>query len=164
MPKSVSYSLIRSDSPQSNQTQNPTFKNEIQIVAYKPQSKNAQIKNGGRNPVETFVESTPAQGFSFNFLLKAKKYLKNNSLVSDASVFMYENQESQRYEYVDRVVALYDFQSTTPETLGFQKDAVINILEKNGDWWLGELNGRCGILPYNYVQSVKKGKYRLEIL
>ena len=58
--------------------------------------------------------------------------------------------------YVDQVVALYDFQSTTPETIGFQKDSVINIIEKSGDWWLGELNGKIGLLPYNYVQSLTK--------
>jgi len=58
--------------------------------------------------------------------------------------------------YVDQVVALYDFQSTTPETIGFQKDSIINIIEKSGDWWLGELNGKIGLLPYNYVQSIAK--------
>lgn len=59
--------------------------------------------------------------------------------------------------YVDQVIALYDFQSTTPETIGFQKDSIINIIEKSGDWWLGELNGKIGLLPYNYVQSLSKG-------
>ncbi len=83
-------------------------------------------------------------------------------LKASDSIFLYENQESQKLEYIDQVIALYDFSSTTQETLGFQKDAIINILEKNGDWWLGELNGRCGILPYNYVQSIKKGKFRRE--
>lgn len=58
--------------------------------------------------------------------------------------------------YIDQVVALYDFQSTTPETIGFQKDSIINIIEKSGDWWLGELNGKIGLLPYNYVQSITK--------
>jgi hypothetical protein len=72
---------------------------------------------------------------------------------------LYENQDSQKVELIDQVVALYDFQSTTQETLGFHKDAIINILEKNGDWWLGELNGQRGLLPYNYVQSTKKGNY-----
>jgi hypothetical protein len=52
------------------------------------------------------------------------------------------------------VVALYDFQPTTPETIGFAKDAIINILEKSGDWWVGEYQGKTGLLPYNYVQSI----------
>jgi hypothetical protein len=55
---------------------------------------------------------------------------------------------------IDQVQALYDFQSSTPETISFSKDAVINILEKSGDWWLGELNGKIGLLPFNYVQSI----------
>ena len=57
---------------------------------------------------------------------------------------------------IDQVIALYDFQSTTPETISFNKDAIINILEKSGDWWLGEYNGKIGLLPYNYVQSILK--------
>ena len=57
---------------------------------------------------------------------------------------------------IDRVIALYDFQSTTPETIGFPKDAIINIIEKSGDWWLGEYNGKMGLLPFNYVQSTQK--------
>ena len=55
---------------------------------------------------------------------------------------------------IDQVVALYDFQATTKETIGFPKDAVINILEKSGEWWLGEYQGNIGLLPYNYVQSL----------
>jgi len=57
---------------------------------------------------------------------------------------------------IDQVIALYDFASTTPETIGFSKDTVINIIEKSGDWWLGEFNGKMGLLPYNYVQSIMK--------
>ncbi|RNA38129.1 intersectin-1 isoform X7 [Brachionus plicatilis] len=57
---------------------------------------------------------------------------------------------------IDRVVALYDFAPQTPEAIGFPKDAIINILEKSGDWWLGEYNGKIGILPYNYVQSMSQ--------
>lgn len=55
---------------------------------------------------------------------------------------------------IDRVIALYDFNPTTSEAIGFPKDAIINILEKSGDWWYGEYNGKIGILPYNYVQSL----------
>lgn len=57
---------------------------------------------------------------------------------------------------IDQVVALYDFQTTTPGTIGFPKDAIINILEKSSDWWLGEYNGNVGLLPNNYVESIKK--------
>ena len=57
---------------------------------------------------------------------------------------------------IDQVIALYDFKSTTPETISFNKDAIINIVEKSGDWWMGEYNGKIGILPYNYVQSISK--------
>lgn len=63
---------------------------------------------------------------------------------------------------IDRVIALYDFVPQTPEAIGFPKDAIISILDKTGDWWLGEYNGKIGILPYNYVQSLSpaNGKFR----
>ena len=62
---------------------------------------------------------------------------------------------------IDQVVALYDFQTTTPGTIGFPKDAIINILEKSSDWWLGEYNGSVGLLPNNYVESIKKSNRKL---
>ena len=54
---------------------------------------------------------------------------------------------------IDRVVVLYNFTSTSPEIINFPKDAIINIFEKAGSWWLGEFNGKMGLLPYNYVRS-----------
>ena len=56
--------------------------------------------------------------------------------------------------YIDQVVALYDFQSTQPETISFPREAVINIIEKTSDWWLGEYQGKIGLLPNNYVKSI----------
>lgn len=66
----------------------------------------------------------------------------------------HEQQASPPAQVIDRVVALYDFDPTTPEAIGFPKDAIINILDKSGDWWYGEYNGKIGILPFNYVQSI----------
>jgi drebrin-like protein len=49
---------------------------------------------------------------------------------------------------------LYDFQANTKEAISFPKDAIIDIIQKDGDWWVGEYNGQSGLLPYNYVQSI----------
>ena len=55
----------------------------------------------------------------------------------------------------EQVVALFDFQSQQSDELGFVKGNVIDILSKDhADWWLGELNGKTGIFPANFV-----GKY-----
>lgn len=51
-----------------------------------------------------------------------------------------------------RAVALYDFNAQETNELGFKVNDVITILTMNGDWWEGELNGRKGLLPNNYVK------------
>ncbi|KAF8938465.1 hypothetical protein EDD21DRAFT_371733 [Dissophora ornata] len=60
---------------------------------------------------------------------------------------------------VKRVRALYDFEPTENGELGFQKDDIIVVLATSyQDWWKGELYGRQGIFPVNYVEEVKEGE------
>ncbi|KAI1321600.1 ESCRT-0 subunit protein hse1 [Mortierella claussenii] len=59
---------------------------------------------------------------------------------------------------VKRVRALYDFEPTESGELGFQKDDIITVLATSyQDWWKGELFGRQGIFPVNYVEEIKEG-------
>ncbi|KAF2214154.1 hypothetical protein CERZMDRAFT_38084 [Cercospora zeae-maydis SCOH1-5] len=53
------------------------------------------------------------------------------------------------------VTALYDFEGQTPEDLPFREGDRIKVIKKTGstdDWWEGEVNGRKGSFPANYVQ------------
>ncbi|KAF9917078.1 ESCRT-0 subunit protein hse1 [Linnemannia zychae] len=60
---------------------------------------------------------------------------------------------------VKRVRALYDFEPTESGELGFQKDDIIVVLATSyQDWWKGELYGRQGIFPVNYVEEIKEGE------
>ncbi|KAG0344724.1 ESCRT-0 subunit protein hse1 [Podila humilis] len=60
---------------------------------------------------------------------------------------------------VKRVRALYDFEPTESGELGFQKDDIIVVLATSyQDWWKGELFGRQGIFPVNYVEEIKEGQ------
>jgi len=47
--------------------------------------------------------------------------------------------------------AIYDFNATEANELSFKAGDQIKILEQQGNWWKGEINGRTGILPSNYV-------------
>jgi myosin-1 len=50
--------------------------------------------------------------------------------------------------------ALYPYTGTTPEELSFQENDMIAILKKDpGGWWEGELRGKRGWIPANYVQE-----------
>jgi len=52
-----------------------------------------------------------------------------------------------------RVRALHKFEPTAEEDLGFEKGDIITIVGRDigADWWDGQLNGRTGIIPSNFV-------------
>ena len=53
---------------------------------------------------------------------------------------------------VTRVRALYTFEPTEPGEMAFEKGEVIKVVDRGyQDWWRGQLKGRTGIFPVNYV-------------
>ncbi|XP_067673962.1 intersectin-1-like isoform X2 [Haliotis asinina] len=53
---------------------------------------------------------------------------------------------------VEKVIALYPYAAQNADELTFQKEDVITVLNKdNPDWWQGDLNGKTGVFPANYV-------------
>lgn len=53
---------------------------------------------------------------------------------------------------VTRVRALHTFEPTEPGELAFEKGDVIKVVDRGyKDWWRGQLKGRTGIFPVNYV-------------
>lgn len=53
---------------------------------------------------------------------------------------------------VTRVRALHTFEPTEPGELGFDKGDIIKVVDRGyKDWWRGQLKGRTGIFPVNYV-------------
>ncbi|KAI8811057.1 hypothetical protein BJ742DRAFT_798073 [Cladochytrium replicatum] len=54
-----------------------------------------------------------------------------------------------------KVKALYDFTASDKSELSFKAGDVIRITQSSDpDWWDGELNGRTGSLPKNYVERL----------
>ena len=41
-------------------------------------------------------------------------------------------------------VALYPYHGTQDDHLSFGKNDVINVLQKEDPWWMGEFNGQVG--------------------
>lgn len=111
------------------------------------QSSKQQTQNNS-NPTSPTTTKNPPRVESESNKTAAASSPTNSDASASTSV------AAQPYVVIDKVIALYDFNPTTPEAIGFPKDAVINILDKSGDWWYGEYNGKSGILPYNYVQSI----------
>ena len=55
---------------------------------------------------------------------------------------------------VTRVRALHSFEPTDAGELAFERGDVIKVVDRGyKDWWRGQLRGRTGIFPVNYVVS-----------
>ncbi|KAJ3758595.1 hypothetical protein EV360DRAFT_21939, partial [Lentinula raphanica] len=53
----------------------------------------------------------------------------------------------------NRVRALHPFTPTEPGELAFNAGDIITVVDRNyKDWWRGQLRGRTGIFPVNYVE------------
>ena len=55
---------------------------------------------------------------------------------------------------VTRVRALHHFEPTELGELAFEKGDIIKVVDRSfKDWWRGQLKGKTGIFPVNYVVS-----------
>lgn len=56
---------------------------------------------------------------------------------------------------ITRVRALHAFEPTVAGELGFEKGDIIKVTDRAYEnWWRGQLRGRTGIFPVNYVVCV----------
>ncbi|XP_076736044.1 abl interactor 2 isoform X6 [Maylandia zebra] len=57
--------------------------------------------------------------------------------------------------YLEKVVAIYDYSRDKEDELSFQEGAIIYVIKKNDDGWFeGVMNGTTGLFPGNYVESI----------
>ncbi|XP_033494586.1 abl interactor 1a isoform X9 [Epinephelus lanceolatus] len=57
--------------------------------------------------------------------------------------------------YVEKVVAIYDYTKDKDDELSFMEGAIIYVIKKNDDGWFeGVSNGITGLFPGNYVESI----------
>ena len=51
--------------------------------------------------------------------------------------------------------AIYPYTGSQDDELSFEAGDVINIVNQDkDDWWSGELNGKTGVFPANYVEPM----------
>ena len=51
-------------------------------------------------------------------------------------------------------IALYDFEAQQDGDLTIKKGDRVKLLDKGKGWWKGELDGKVGLFPHNYVKLV----------
>lgn len=57
--------------------------------------------------------------------------------------------------YIEKAVALYDYEAEKPDELTLRENCVVYVLRKNEDGWFeGVLDGCTGLFPGNYVQAI----------
>lgn len=64
--------------------------------------------------------------------------------------------KEEHYEENRYVIGLYEFRASSNDELPFHKGDKIKVIsppEDRNDWKMGELNGRQGQFPYNYVKE-----------
>ena len=54
----------------------------------------------------------------------------------------------------DTYKANYTFNSEEEGDLSFAEGDIIKVIKKDGEWWLGELDGRKGLFPSTYVSAI----------
>lgn len=55
--------------------------------------------------------------------------------------------------YIEKVVAVYDYVATREDELSFSENSVIYVINKNEDGWNeGVMDGITGLFPGNYVE------------
>jgi len=63
--------------------------------------------------------------------------------------------EGNTLKFIEKVVAIYDYEADKEDELTFLENAVIHVIKKNDDgWWEGVLNGVRGLFPGNYVEPL----------
>lgn len=83
--------------------------------------------------------------------------------LSDTNFVQYSHidDNTTKEDYVPRksqqeqVIALYDFNGIEEDDLKFKKGDLLNVISKTKssfDWWTGELQGKKGLFPANYVK------------
>ena len=79
---------------------------------------------------------------------------QNEGLASVGSPNAQEAPGSQRGEMQTVLVrALFEYQGTTETELDLRENDVVTVLKQDrSGWWQGEVDGRIGWFPFNYVQ------------
>ncbi|CAF1464097.1 unnamed protein product [Adineta steineri] len=66
-----------------------------------------------------------------------------------------KNEVSNDIDNADIYEAVYAYEATDASDLSFDIGDRIIVLERDGDWWTGQIGDRKGAFPSNYVQKVE---------
>lgn len=121
----------------------------------------AMFRGSERSPSKMYGDSRydPTRGREAPLVLSDSTYrplnrTRSRSFVDPRSKFTPDGQE-----ILLLVVALYDYQATIPEEIGFCQGDTLAIVEMRQDgWWLGQITNtrtpRLGLVPSNFFRKI----------
>ncbi|KAL7717515.1 Proline-serine-threonine phosphatase interacting protein [Entamoeba marina] len=74
----------------------------------------------------------------------------SSSDISIESLDEFDKADSDMKEYK----AIYDYKATEDLELTFKKGDIIKVYSCDDDWWEGEINGKRGFIPSNFLQEI----------
>ncbi|KRY15370.1 Abl interactor 2, partial [Trichinella patagoniensis] len=94
------------------------------------------------------IPPSDSRPYSINSTISETVHLRDSSSyhTDDSADWIPKN-------YLEKVVAIYDYFAEKPDELSFQENAIIYVLKKNEDGWFeGVMDGVTGLFPGNYVE------------
>ncbi|CAM1154794.1 ABI2 (predicted) [Pycnogonum litorale] len=93
----------------------------------------------------------PPQAHEESMMNAVMHYMPEQTIVGHDSVNA--GAELIPKNYIEKVVAIYDYVADKDDELSFPENSVIYVLKKNDDgWYEGVLGGITGLFPGNYVE------------
>ena len=105
----------------------------------------------GGSQLPSIIEITPSIRPA-DFLSRPHRMGTTSHSGPDDLVTLKTTPPAEEVHAVTRVRALHSFEPTEPNELAFEKGDTIKVVNQEyKDWWRGQLKGRTGIFPVNYV-------------
>ncbi|XP_027015909.1 abl interactor 2b isoform X9 [Tachysurus fulvidraco] len=108
-------------------------------------------------PVEepAFVDSTPPPPPPEDYEDEEGDEDEESAVVEYSDPYAEEDPPWAPRNYLEKVVAIYDYTRDKEDELSFQEGAIIYVIKKNDDgWYEGVMCGTTGLFPGNYVESI----------
>ncbi|PPQ80001.1 hypothetical protein CVT25_001407 [Psilocybe cyanescens] len=145
------YVPARTPSPTSMAAQQRQQQQQYQAAVHAQQAQQAQQAQAVAPPIAESLPptlastSTPAAPASAAAPAPASTTTNTNPTALTSSTT----------NIITRVRALHTFEATEPGELAFEQGDVIKVVDRGyKDWWRGQLKGRTGIFPVNYVEAM----------
>ncbi|KAI5108724.1 abl interactor 2 isoform X1, partial [Silurus meridionalis] len=102
-----------------------------------------------------FVDSTPPPPPPEDYEDDEGEEDEESAVVEYSDPYAEEDPPWAPRNYLEKVVAIYDYLRDKEDELSFQEGAIIYVIKKNDDgWYEGVMSGTTGLFPGNYVESI----------